>query len=434
MDLRSTLFGSWSDIAALGRALPRLQSLRLDNNRFSPRLPYPLPADHALRAALPRLSVLILSRTALDFGQVLALEAALPNLQELHLCGNNLTTFDPPRTTYGAWASTTGDRRNDNRGRVGKPLLDRFTKLRVLNLSENAFDDWRQIWRLAWLPSLEKLLLNDNRLTEIRHLGEWDDLADSVRQSEVADYEVVYDAEVIKAVPQPQEDDGSTAAAAGAAGTTGATPAEDHSTIDGASETKNQDMVKWARQTGVVTTASGAADATGAVDGALSAQGPRGPAFGALRSLSVSRNKIADWASLDAVDRLPGVEMLRLQHNPLNTEGGASATVLRQTMIARVGALKSLNGGEVRATERADAEKLYIKRLLTAQLKEQGAAAAAAASAESKAAGSATLASFVDVLSPEHPRVGVLLATHGEPAVRRATPGAHAFDVVVGCL
>ena len=56
--------------------------------------------NHTLRNSLNKLQVLVLSNTAIPFGQMLALEAALPALEELHLCGNNISTFDPPRTTY----------------------------------------------------------------------------------------------------------------------------------------------------------------------------------------------------------------------------------------------------------------------------------------------------------------------------------------------
>ena len=405
LNLRNTMFGSWSEVAKLGRALPRLQSLRLDKNRFSPRLPYPLPKTHELRSALPKLSVLVLNNTALNFGQILALEAALPQLQELHLCQNGISTFDPPRTTYGAWAATTGDRRHDNRGRVGPPLVDCFKELRILNLSSNNLDDWRQVWRLAWLPKLEKLLLNENKISSIRHLGEWGDRADdSVKQSKIADYDVVYDAEVIKDA-QDTPLNGTDA------------PGE-YSTVDGTSTTKNQDMAKWARQTGIVQKAAALTleeDSSG-----VSADSGASPAFNSLKSLSLVRNCISDWGSVDAVELFPCVEHLRLQHNPINKDSGMSSSMLRQTIIARIGSLKSLNGGEVRGTERADAEKLYIKRILMEQVKMKSGADSTTA---------ITLSSCLDDISAAHPRAPVLLKQHGEPSVRQSSAKGECYMV-----
>ncbi len=412
LNLRSTLFGSWSDIAKLGRSIPHLQSLRLDNDRFSPRLPYPLPSSHELRTALPKLSVLVLNNTALDFGQILALEAALPKLKELHLCANGITTFDPPRTTYGAWASTTGDRRLDRRGRVGPPLVNCFQELQILNLSSNDIDDWRQVWRLAWLPNLEKLLLNENKISTVRHLGEWGDGADdSVKQSEIAAYEVVYDAAVVESQP-PADADGSSGSLGSGSNNdaTAKDPAGDYSTVDGTSTTKNQDMGKWVRQTGIILQA-GASTTGGESKTSVGVSDDKPAPFSALKSLSLCHNDVADWASVDAVDLFPGVEMLRLQHNPINSNSGLSSSMLRQTMIARVGSLKSLNGGEVRATERADAEKLYIKRILTEQIKAKPAADTNVP---------VTLSSCLQDIALVHPRASVLLDLHGEPAVRRA--------------
>ena len=90
---------------------------------------------------------------------------------------------------YGAWASTTGDRRFDQRGRVGKSHFNIFPSLKVLNLSKNDIDDWRQVWRLAWLPNLERLMLNENKIDKVEFLGNWgNELDESFRQSEIPEW------------------------------------------------------------------------------------------------------------------------------------------------------------------------------------------------------------------------------------------------------
>ena len=38
LNLSKTLIGSWVDVAKIGRGLPNLRSLRLDNDRVGPRL------------------------------------------------------------------------------------------------------------------------------------------------------------------------------------------------------------------------------------------------------------------------------------------------------------------------------------------------------------------------------------------------------------
>ena len=417
LNLSKTLVGTWKDVSNIGRALTNLRSLRLDYCRLGPRLEYPLPESNVLRNSLNRLSVLILSNTAIPFGQVLALEAALPKLTELHLCGNNISTFDPPRTTYGSWASTTGDRRFDQRGRVGTPHVGIFKELQVLNLSNNKIDDWRQIWRFAWLPKLERLMLNENSIQNVEYLGNWGDADESFKQSAIPEYKVIYDAEAL----QTAGCDSSSTAAGTTAGTTAADTAfakpssneingasEDHSTVNGASKSKNQDMVKWAKQTGVVL--SSTAGTTGETKEEVAAPDNE-VAFASLRSLSFNNNQIDGWRAIDALNRLPQLEMLRVQHTPLNDNGG-SKSILRQTFIARIQTLKSLNGGEVRNMERSDAEKLYIQRLLKAKLKEQK-------DEGTEGTEQPNLGSFVPSLIAEHPRVGELLALHGEPMVKR---------------
>ena len=93
LNLRSTLFGSRAEIAKLGRAMPFLKSPGWTTIDSHPSC-HPLVSTHEALYSLLKLSVLAINNTALKFGQILALEAALPRLNELHLCANGIATFN----------------------------------------------------------------------------------------------------------------------------------------------------------------------------------------------------------------------------------------------------------------------------------------------------------------------------------------------------
>ncbi|TYZ57757.1 hypothetical protein PybrP1_003669 [[Pythium] brassicae (nom. inval.)] len=82
-----------------------------------------------------------------------------------------------------------------------------------------------------------------------------------------------------------------------------------------------------------------------------------------LRSLSLCDNAIASWASIDALGRFPRLATLRFARNPLVACMGAGE--VRLLLLARTEAsLTTINGSAVRARERQDAERMYLKRIL----------------------------------------------------------------------
>lgn len=82
-----------------------------------------------------------------------------------------------------------------------------------------------------------------------------------------------------------------------------------------------------------------------------------------LRLLAVANNKLADWASMEALSSLPALGELRVQGNAICETMGTTA--LRQMLVARLPALVLVNGGEVRARDRMEAEKFYVRYRLT---------------------------------------------------------------------
>lgn len=85
-------------------------------------------------------------------------------------------------------------------------------------------------------------------------------------------------------------------------------------------------------------------------------------AFQQLRALSISDNRIDSWTSIDALNQYPQLDTLRFTRNPLIAQMGAGE--VRMIIIARTDFIASINGSDVRAKERQDAEQMYLKRIL----------------------------------------------------------------------
>jgi hypothetical protein len=85
--------------------------------------------------------------------------------------------------------------------------------------------------------------------------------------------------------------------------------------------------------------------------------------FSTLRCLLLGGNQISDWPSLDALDRFPSLQEVRLSENPITDAGNGAAA--RFMILARIGKLTSLNGSQVKPRERRDSEIRYVRQLLT---------------------------------------------------------------------
>jgi len=84
-------------------------------------------------------------------------------------------------------------------------------------------------------------------------------------------------------------------------------------------------------------------------------------AFPRLKTLLVGDNRLADWASVDAMNALPRLEETRLTGNPIAQDSSA-----RHEIIARVRHLTTLNASTVSVAERKDSEIRYLRRVLHA--------------------------------------------------------------------
>jgi len=82
--------------------------------------------------------------------------------------------------------------------------------------------------------------------------------------------------------------------------------------------------------------------------------------FSVLESLSISRNKIADWRSINELNRLHSLSCLRFACNPLSDDD-AKAADARHIAVAKIARLQWCNGAAVVPSERRDAELDYIR-------------------------------------------------------------------------
>eukprot|EP00605_Chrysophyceae_sp_TOSAG23-4_P002946 GSChrysophyteH1.ASY1.ANO1.3244.1 assembled CDS len=83
--------------------------------------------------------------------------------------------------------------------------------------------------------------------------------------------------------------------------------------------------------------------------------------FSSLTRLSISSTKLDDWSSIDAVATYPSVTNLRLSHVPLFSGKGASE--VRPYVLGRIAKLDFFNGSIVHPRERIDAEKVYLRSI-----------------------------------------------------------------------
>uniref|UniRef100_A0A1I8JFQ0 Tubulin-specific chaperone E n=1 Tax=Macrostomum lignano TaxID=282301 RepID=A0A1I8JFQ0_9PLAT len=82
--------------------------------------------------------------------------------------------------------------------------------------------------------------------------------------------------------------------------------------------------------------------------------------FPSLESLALSGNRLADWASVSQLHRLPKLSSLILLDNPLWTAQDEATS--RQLAIARLPRLRLLNRSRIERDERFGAEIDYLKR------------------------------------------------------------------------
>ena len=187
LDLTDNLMRDWSEVGRICSTLPTLKLLALSSNNmlysslFSPLSSAPAAAAlsdaplallPALQSSFSHLAVLVLNGVPDAWGSVLALalRGALPDLGELHLCKNQITSLSGPlraemRTLQPAAPAATADDSILLRSTLAKA----FAKVHTIELSFNKLMEWNEVSLLERLPLLSKLLLNSNQITSVEY-------------------------------------------------------------------------------------------------------------------------------------------------------------------------------------------------------------------------------------------------------------------------
>jgi len=145
LDLSGSLLPSWAAVGAVASKLPSLVALDLSRARLGPVPEGGVPA-------LSRLRVVVLNRTGVTLGGALRALGAATDLEELHLCHNEIRRLDDaPATPHEC------------------PALAR---LRHLALDHNRLEGWVEVERLKHWPALERLHLAGNaHVSDVRCEG-----------------------------------------------------------------------------------------------------------------------------------------------------------------------------------------------------------------------------------------------------------------------
>ncbi|KAI5065360.1 hypothetical protein GOP47_0020055 [Adiantum capillus-veneris] len=135
LDLTGNLLPDWQAVNLICDRLPALRVLDLSRNRMQ--------LNNDFFPALSRLQTLVLNFCQISWGQVEILKHSLPELEELHLCGNEISVLEVEE---------------------GGDCVEGFKQLRLLNLENNHIESWEELLKLSKLESLEQLQVSHNRL------------------------------------------------------------------------------------------------------------------------------------------------------------------------------------------------------------------------------------------------------------------------------
>jgi hypothetical protein len=145
--LEQNLLWNWSQFFQLAQ-IPTLYFLSLAKNRL--QFPSSTELNYALAKGIsPNLQVLVFIGMDLTWEDVSKLLPCMQYVEELWLCINKCSAIS---SKY-------------------KVAIPHLARLKLLNLEDNQITDWNELNEFASLPSLEKLILNQNPLRDIKYFN-----------------------------------------------------------------------------------------------------------------------------------------------------------------------------------------------------------------------------------------------------------------------
>ncbi|KAL4854293.1 Tubulin-folding cofactor E [Chlorella vulgaris] len=189
LDLSDNLIANWSFVVELAAALPSLTTLNLSGNRLALPSP-PHAAVPSPTTALASLQSLVLNGCGVSWPQTVAVAQLLPNLRQLRLCSNGLSSLQLPHgqaleaAAAGAGKLSLNNENNSGGSDGGSSdgshtselLAAAFANLELLDLEDNAIACWAEVALLSRLPRLHSLLLSGNRLRTVQYTSGFDSL------------------------------------------------------------------------------------------------------------------------------------------------------------------------------------------------------------------------------------------------------------------
>ncbi|XP_045199636.2 tubulin-specific chaperone cofactor E-like protein isoform X2 [Mercenaria mercenaria] len=140
LDISGNFLDSWNEILPLIQQLKSLKFLNIARNMITKNK----DVLHGWTDTLPNLENLVLNKTGVEWQEILHLAKLLPQLKELHICGNNYKEIPAGR----------------------HPVLQ---SLECLRMNDNAIVSWSEVWKLRLLQNLKSLILSGNPLMDIHY-------------------------------------------------------------------------------------------------------------------------------------------------------------------------------------------------------------------------------------------------------------------------
>ena len=150
LGLSDNLLGRWQDVHSISHHLQSLTALNLSFNRLEDA------ASLQQLSACTNIQTLVLNGCNVEWPDVLAVGHAMPELRELYLSENGISSL------AGIGTAESG---------AGAPMAKALPQLQVLDLMQNRLSRWQDVQPLSQLTTLSELKLSDNPLKAVEVRG-----------------------------------------------------------------------------------------------------------------------------------------------------------------------------------------------------------------------------------------------------------------------